>query len=186
MPEVFLNAAVKRPACNPLCRPVSSAAAVSTVPSPRPAAAKEPRRGVGVQRAKPFGAVCGGRRSGEERESRGRSPLALSAEDAAPARSGSPEGGALWRCPRRTPLRRGAGVQRAEPFGAVCGGRRSGEERESRGRSPLALSAEDAAPARSGSPEGRALWRCLRRTKQISAVPFLPVNIEYAIIIQNE
>ena len=97
-------------------------------------------------------------------ESRGRSPLALSAEDAAPARSGSPEGGALWRCPRRTPLRRGAGVQRAEPFGAVRGGRCSGEERESRGQSPLALSAEDAAPARSGSPEGGALWRCLRRT----------------------
>ena len=81
MPEAFLNAVVKRPARNSLCGPVSSAATVRTVPSPRPAAAMEPRRGVGVQRAKPFGAVRGGRHSGEERESRGQSPLALSAED---------------------------------------------------------------------------------------------------------
>ena len=49
--------------------------------------------------------------------------------------SGSPEGRALWRslrrrgcraepcrCPRRTPPRRGAGVQRAEPFGAPRAG----------------------------------------------------------------
>ncbi len=33
--------------------------------------------------------------------------------------SGSPEGSALWCCPHRTPPRRGAGVQRAEPSGAV-------------------------------------------------------------------
>ena len=35
---------------------------------------------------------------------------------------------------------------------------------ESRGQSPLVLSAEDAAPARGGSPEGKALWCCPQRT----------------------
>ena len=76
-------------------------------------------------------------------ESRGQSPLVLSAEDAAPARGGSPEGKALWCCPQRTPPRRGVGVQRAKPFGAVRRGRRPGEGWESRGQSPLVLSAED-------------------------------------------
>ena len=112
----------------------------------------------GVQRAAPSGArrkgagagqnpaaVRAGRRPGEGQESRGQRPLVhaakarvqgralpLSAQDAAPARGGSPEGRALWctpqrrgcraepcRCPRRTPPRRGAGVQRAEPFGVT-------------------------------------------------------------------
>jgi len=56
--------------------------------------------------------------------------------------SGSPEGRALWRCPRRTPLRRGA------PAG----------EKEMRSISGSGVIDP------SGSPEGRALWRCPRRT----------------------
>ena len=52
-----------------------------------------------------------------------------------------------------------AGVQRAEPSGARRKGGPSGEERESRGQSPLVPDAKAAPPARSGSPEGRALWR---------------------------
>ena len=58
----------------------------------------------------------------EEGSPEGGSPLAPAAEAASPARGGSPEGSALWRPLRRRPPRRGAGVQRAEPFGAVCGG----------------------------------------------------------------
>ncbi len=56
--------------------------------------------------------------------------------------SGSPEGRALWCRPHRTPPRRGAGVQRAEPSGAVRIGRLPGEGRESRGQSPLVPAAE--------------------------------------------
>ena len=51
---------------------------------------------------------------------RGRDAQHLGAWGVSP--SGSPEGSALWCCPHRTPPRRGAGVQRAEPSGAVCGG----------------------------------------------------------------
>ncbi len=79
-------------------------------PVPRPAAARKPQRGVGVQRAEPFGARrIGGSRRG--RESRGRSPLAPAAE-AAPGEGGSPEGRALWRpLRRRTSISEGNSIQ---------------------------------------------------------------------------
>ena len=88
-----------------------------------------------------------------------------------------------------------AGVQRAAPSGArrkgagagqnpaaVRAGRRPGEGQESRGQRPLVhaakarvqgralpLSAQDAAPARGGSPEGRALWRYSALTRSMTA-----------------
>ena len=46
------------------------------------------------------------------------------------------------------PRRSGGGESRGrKPFGARCGGGLPGEGRESRGQSPLALSAEDITPA---------------------------------------
>ena len=71
--------------------------------------------------------VPAGRSAGQQQAAVNSAPVPPAGEEA-PEGRGSPEGGALWRCPRRTPLRRGAGVQRAEPFGAVCGGHPSAEE----------------------------------------------------------
>ena len=46
------------------------------------------------------------------------------------------------------------------------------------GRVPLARSAQDAAPARGGSPEGSALWRPLRRRTRMH--PFFGEVLESA------
>ena len=94
-----------RPACNPFGRLGSTVGTIIEHPVPRPAR----RRGgdakhlgvwgkapAGVQRAEPAGARRRGGLSGEERESRGQSPLVRAAEAAPPARSGSPEGRARW------------------------------------------------------------------------------------------